>query len=246
MTFLTGSVSKRGGRGVNQDACGHLALEDGACWIVADGLGGHRGGEIASRLAVDAALSSFRTDRRMLAEVVAGHILAAHRAIIEGQQGAPELAGMRTTIVVLVSDYRSFISAHVGDSRLYYLRGGRITFRTKDHSVPQALADGGEITPEEIRGHVDRNRLLRSLGTAEVPQTSIEIGAHLLSPDDAFMLCVDGFWEYVLETEMEVDFATAGDPADWLGKMERRIIQRADAAHDNYTALAAICNPAPR
>ena len=112
--------------------------------------------------------------------------------------------------------------------------------------MPQALADAGEIAPEEIRGHVDRNRLLRSLGTAETPQPSIEISAHPLSPDDAFLLCVDGFWEYVLETEMEVDFATASDPADWLGKMERRIIQRANETHDNYTALAAVCSPAHR
>lgn len=238
MPFLTGSISKRGSRASNQDACGHLALGGVECWAAADGLGGHRGGEVASKIAVEAALASFRADRRVMPEAAEQHISAAHGAIIERQRSQPKLSQMRTTLVVLVSDGRSFVSAHVGDSRLYYLHDGCVAFQTKDHSVPQALAAAGDISSDQIRFHEDRNRLLRSLGTEESPTPEIHHAPGGLSEGDAFLLCVDGFWEYVWETEMEADFAKSGDPAEWLERMEARLLRRAPESHDNYTAAA--------
>ena len=241
MYFQTGRLSDRGGRARNQDSCGFLMLEDGACWVVADGLGGHIGGEVASAIAVEAILNSFRQNRALSPDAIEGHTRAAHNAIIEKQQQEPHLSNCRTTVVVLVSDYQSALWAHTGDSRLYHLRGGRIHFQTKDHSVPQVMADAGEITFDRIRHHEDRNRLLRALGTEGDPRPTVQKEPQRLCPQDAFLLCVDGFWEYVLETEMEVDYSKAVDPADWLAKMESRIARRADESHDNYTAIGVFC-----
>jgi serine/threonine protein phosphatase PrpC len=99
------------------------------------------------------------------------------------------------------------------------------------------LCKAGEITPAQIRFHEDRNRLLRSLGNSGFNPTIRENSAPL-EPQDAFLLCSDGFWEYVNEREMEADLATAPGPKDWLTSMEARLKARVKSEHDNYSAIA--------
>ncbi|HKV38601.1 MAG TPA: protein phosphatase 2C domain-containing protein, partial [Blastocatellia bacterium] len=216
--------------------------DDAACWVVADGLGGHRGGAVASRLAVDTILGSFHQNRTLSPAAISGHVFAANQAVLSRQREDSEFSQARTTVVVLVSDYRSCLWAHVGDSRLYHFRGGRLLSQTKDHSVPQAMADAGEISGDRIRYHEDRNRLLRTLGMEGELRPAASTQAVRLREDDAFLLCVDGFWEYVLETEMGVDLAKSACSGDWLTKMEARILRRAKDGHDNYTAVAVLCS----
>jgi serine/threonine protein phosphatase PrpC len=237
MSFRAACISNRGGRESNQDACDFLMLDDGACWVVADGLGGHRGGAVAAKLAVDTILASFRRNRELSPSALQGHLLAAHNAIVDLQNSSRDLQTMRTTVVVLISDYSSFLSAHAGDSRLYYFQGGRIEYQTRDHSVPQAMADAGDISAAEIRRHQDRNRLLRALGMEQEIRPSVQQGKERLHREDAFLLCVDGFWDHVQESEMEADLAKSGDPGAWLATMESRILRRAEEGHDNYTAI---------
>lgn len=239
--FQVASISKGGGRQSNQDSSNYLMFEDGACFVVADGLGGHQGGEVAANLAVETILTSFRYNRELSAEALERHLIVAQDAIIREQKQQAELRQMRTTVALLASDYKTFLCAHAGDSRIYHFRGGQIIFQTKDHSVPQSLADGGEISPKEIRHHQDRNRLLRSLGADDHSDAAIQKDRQTIKSGDAFLLCVDGFWEDILETEMEAELAKAIKPADWLAKMEARILRRAKEAHDNYTAIAIFC-----
>ncbi|HYL97977.1 MAG TPA: serine/threonine-protein phosphatase, partial [Blastocatellia bacterium] len=137
-----------------------------------------------------------------------------------------------------LSDYRSFMTGHAGDSRLYYFQSGRIRYQTKDHSVPQTMVDAGEMSAAQIRGHADRNRLLRSLGMDGEFKPTISCEKQPLHSEDAFLICVDGFWEFVYETEMEADLARADTPGNWLSVMESRIVKRAEDGHDNYTAIA--------
>lgn len=241
MYFQAGKVTDRGGRSHNQDNCGYLMLDEGACWVVADGLGGHLGGEVASAIAVEAILNSFRQNPALSPQALEGHIVAAHKAIREKQRQEPHLSNCRTTAVLLVSDYESALWAHAGDSRLYHIRGGRIKFQTKDHSVPQVMVDAGEIAFDSIRHHEDRNRLLRALGAEGEPRPTVQKESQRLYPEDAFLLCVDGFWEHVFETEMEVDYSKAAAPAEWLARMEARIARRAKEDQDNYTAIGVFC-----
>ncbi|HEY6328266.1 MAG TPA: protein phosphatase 2C domain-containing protein, partial [Blastocatellia bacterium] len=173
MGFRTEMISRRGGRASNQDFCDFINLREGACWAVADGLGGHLGGEQASRLAVATILDSFRRNPEFSAGALGRHLLAANGAIVRRQRSEPALRQMRTTAVVLISDYRSVLWAHVGDSRLYYFQNGRVVAQTRDHSVPQILADAGDIAADQIRGHEDKNRLLRALGSEEEPKPTI-------------------------------------------------------------------------
>jgi serine/threonine protein phosphatase PrpC len=240
MAFLTASISQAGGRTVNEDNTGFLDMGSAGCWVVADGLGGHGGGATASRLAVDAVLTSFRANPSVSADAVRGYLATAQAAILR-QQAEPGLSQMRSTVVVLLANEQTVVCGHLGDSRLYQFRNGAVAFQTVDHSVPGSLAAAGSITYDRIRFHEDRNRVLRSLGNDADPNPVIVERA--LNPGDMFLLCTDGFWEYVTEFEMEVDSAKAAAPADWLRFMGSRLLSRAKPDHDNYTAIAMVFRP---
>jgi len=240
MAFSTASVSKCGGRSNNEDYCRFVQLSGCGCWVVADGLGGHSGGEIASRMAVDTIIDSFTRKPGVDHEALMRYLNDAQTALVEYQYKNPAFSGMRTTVVVMVSDYKSAIWAHLGDSRLYLFKSGSITRQTKDHSVPQALVRSGEISYEDIRFHEDRNLLLRTLGYENNLRPAIESQSHTTGKGDAFLLCTDGFWEYVTETEMEMDLACSDTPDAWIEKMEKRLQTRVDGKNDNYTAITII------
>jgi len=235
MAFVTASISNHGGRSVNEDHCGYLEAPGAGCWVVADGLGGHGGGATASALAVDAVLASFRANPKVTADALRSHIAAAHKAILQ-RQSEPSLSQMRSTIVVLLADAERAICGYMGDSRLYQFRDGAVDFQTVDHSVPGALAAGGSIQTDEIRFHEDRNRVLRSLGNED--ELNPAIVERQLRPGDAFLLCTDGFWEYVTELEMEADAAKASTPEEWLHDMASRLLHHAKPENDNWTAVA--------
>jgi serine/threonine protein phosphatase PrpC len=242
--FEAASVSSPGGRKDNEDACGFRMIGDTGCWILCDGLGGHRGGEIAARTAVDAALASFESDPGATPEALAGHVSRANQAVLERQLREPELSLMRTTIVALLADRAAAMWSHAGDSRLYRIRNGRILDQTRDDSVPQRLVDAGEISAAEIRFHEDRSRLLRTLGNRG--EAGATFGSGEVEPGDTFLLASDGFWELIVESEIEADLARSGDPKTWLARMEARIRERiAKEAErigeaDNYSAIAVV------
>ncbi|KJU84110.1 serine/threonine protein phosphatase, partial [Candidatus Magnetobacterium bavaricum] len=166
MKVLTEMMSYKGGRKNNEDFCAYKQLQDSWCWVLADGLGGYNAGEVASRLAVDTIIESFDNDRefRFNIETLAKYIDSAQQTLLKAQEEDDLLYSMRTTIVILLADYDESLWAHIGDSRLYHLRNGQIVYQTKDHSMPKNMVESGEITPEQIRNHPDRNRLLRVLG----------------------------------------------------------------------------------
>lgn len=230
-------LTSSGGRTENQDyaECGDLSGHDLVC-VLADGLGGHRGGRVASRLAVATVFRTIRQDFRFSAEGLTALQQKAHQAIVAEQQ-RPGLEGMRSTLVVLVIRGTQALWLHCGDSRLYHFRDGRIIARTSDHSVPGLFVAANEISVDDIRRHPDRNKLLRSLGgsTQETRGTALKQPV-TLEKEDRFLLSSDGFWEHVLEREMLDSWG--GDVRGWLRSMEALIVQRAKAGHDNYTACA--------
>jgi len=243
--FTAAEISNRGGRSYNEDHILSAVANDTACWVVADGLGGHGGGADASAIACEAAIRSFLANPAVTVEAVQGHTEAAHQAVLQQQVEQPALARMRTTIVMLIANATHAVWGHVGDSRLYHLRGGKIISQTKDHSVPQNLVDAGEITIFDIRHHEDRPRLLRSLGEEQVARATVVAQPIPLAQGDAFLLCTDGLWDYVYELEMELDFAKSNHPAEWLAYMETRLQERVDGTNDNYTAIAVIGDGLP-
>jgi len=225
------SYTDQGGREYNEDASRLVQkAEDRLCLMVADGLGGHGGGEQASQAAVKAVAESWsgRADAKELEAL----LQAANRDVLALQS---ILCAMKTTAVVLALDGAKAAWAHVGDSRLYHFQDGRMVSHTKDHSVAQMNVMLGEITEDQIRFHEDRSRVLRALG--QDGELKVSLQEKTLGPGrHIFLLCTDGFWEFVLEEEMEEDLKTAKDPAQWLALMRARLMARAPKDNDNNTA----------
>jgi serine/threonine protein phosphatase PrpC len=242
--FETQSATYAGGRSYNEDAVRHLTSNGHSCWMLADGLGGHGGGQEASKLATDAVAESFLQHAEASPAALATYLEAARLAVVRKQEEDPQLLGMRTTLVLLVSDGAQALWAHIGDSRLYYFRDGQLAARTFDHSVPQAMVDAGQLKPSQIRRHEDRNRLLRCLGGREELRATIMEKPKPVQPGDAFLLCSDGFWEYVTETAMEFDLLKSPTAAEWLFHMEVRLRTDLPEDCDNYSAVAIVARQA--
>ena len=232
MELETANRTDKGGREHNEDSVREIYKEGGYCAVVADGLGGHGGGELASSLAAEEICGNWngRADNTELERI----IRLAHEGVRKIQ--TPECA-MKTTAVVLALEKNRAAWAHVGDSRLYHFYNGKIVFQTRDHSASQIAVLLGEITPDQIRFHEDRARILRALG--QDAELNIDSSYEELAPGNhAFLLCSDGFWEYVLENEMEEDLERATNPGQWLELMSGRLSGKVPEDNDNNTACA--------
>lgn len=234
MRLQTALLSESGGRKENEDYCAYLERGGFVCHVLADGLGGHRGGRLASRTAVEKILEAFSTSPGAAAGKISDYLDRAREAFAGDEMREHYL---KTTLVVLLCDYKRAIWGHIGDSRLYHFSRGAIVHQTRDHSLPQLMASAGEIAPEEIRFHEDRNRLTAAFDGGELSRFKFLESPVSLRRRDAFLLCSDGFWEYVYEAEMEKDLAVSTGPRDWIKRMERRLLGRAPKNHDNYSAI---------
>jgi serine/threonine protein phosphatase PrpC len=240
LTPVWASLSSRGGRAENQDRCGDAATPGGRAFVVADGLGGHAGGAAAAAAAVEASLDALKGPGLLGRERLQHAFEAAQHAVQDAPRRDPAAEGCRTTAVVLEIARGRAVWGHLGDTRLYHFRGGAVAHQTLDHSMPQALVQTGAIRPEEIRRHPDRNRLLKSLGgEGEAAPTLLEEPI-ALAAGDAFLLCTDGFWEFVTEEDMLAALGGASGPAEWLERMENGLLHVATGSHDNYSATAVL------
>jgi len=240
MIFKAACISKTGGRSANEDFCSYAVAGDQACYLVADGLGGHRGGALASKTAGEAVLKAFRDKPAVSGVRLKEYIYYAREELQKAERTAESALSLKTTLVVLLVDRQKALWAHVGDSRLYLFKKGKLSFQTRDHSVPQRLAESGEISIEDIRFHEDRNRLIAAF-TGEDDKACVYSEDYYLAANDAFLLCTDGFWEYVYEKEMERTLIDTKLPERWLESMESLLLKRIDSGSDNYSALAVIC-----
>lgn len=231
--IFTSSYSDMGGRPRNEDTVRIKALGDDKVLVVlADGLGGHGGGQIASATAADTVCDGW--DGTATPGSLCDLVQQAHRRILAKQTPACK---MKSTIVVLSLTGRHVDWAYAGDSRLYQFTGGALVRQTRDHSASQIAVLLGQITPEQIRFHEDRSRIFRALG--QDGGLNVDAGSAELSPGDhAFLLCSDGFWEYVYEEEMTQTLAQAASVQDWLDRMRRLLTGRIPENNDNNTAAA--------
>jgi len=230
-----------GGRAQEEDAHAYrLAPDSSGCWVVADGVGGQGAGEVAAHLAVEAVVQAFDAPRNPL-EWLAAAVAAAHDAVAAGRSAGPGAADMASTIVALVIADGQAAWAHVGDSRLYHFRGGRLQARTEDHSLVELMIARGALAEAQRATFPRRHVILQALGETDEPRPGLS-GPLVLTPDDAFLLCTDGFWEYLTVPVMEAALRATTTAADWLSQLEAALAaaQAADApgAADNYTALA--------
>lgn len=235
-------LSRNGDRENNEDCIGMYQENERFCFALADGLGGHGKGEVASRLAVDSVIEKFALEKTK-ESFMDDAFQNAQDAIIRKQHTGHLYADMKTTLVVLDVEEQAVQWGYIGDSRLYYFQSDRIMERTLDHSVPQMLAAIGEIKEKEIRHHPDRNRLLRVLGTEMEEQRHQKSEWMEKQAHQAFLLCSDGFWELIDERKMEWCLKWAKSPEQWIANMEKIVLKNGRNTNmDNYSAIAVWVN----
>ena len=235
----------------NEDAYGYLlgqmmdeeGIRNWGVFCLADGMGGMDAGEVASRVAVqevlERAADSLKTGTGTKEEHrawPAEWIQAANTAVC----GAMTRRGVQggTTIVVVVAIDDTVTVGHVGDSRLYRVRGPNPDLLTRDHSLAMTHVDQGDITEEEARSHPDRNRLTRSVGgQSPLPSYHVDTQDRLpLDPDDVLILCTDGVWELLKDVELAQEVVRPGESLPRLAQaLLNRVLER--GSPDNATVL---------
>ncbi len=198
MKYELAEYSLRGAREMNQDAIGYSERGNSVLLVLADGLGGHEGGELASELLVQAVIHAYQSVKQAMitqpSAFLALAILHAHRAINSmGKAQNPPIEPRTTCVLCLVQDGYAYW-AHVGDSRLYLLRNNKVVRRTKDHTQIEQLRQEGVLSESDMQTHPEKSRLLRCVGGPREPL--VTLGEEMaLMPGDVLLLCTDGLWE---------------------------------------------------
>ena len=190
--------------------------------IVADGMGGHKAGEVASAIAAKSILDTVRGDiqtahdgaRASQAELspeallIRESIADANRYIFKTATEIPQCQGMGTTVVAVLFYNNMIAIAHVGDSRVYRMRNGDLVQITNDHSLVQELIDRGFFTPEEAEANTPKNLVTRALGIDE--KVEVDIQEHAAKPGDIYLLCSDGLNDMVDDEEIRLTLSKCG------------------------------------
>jgi protein phosphatase len=219
-------------RPINEDS--HYLPEPGERFCaVADGMGGHNAGEVASALAVETFGNCMRHSERLNATAIHDAVVRANEAVFDEGERDDRKNGMGTTFTALCRDGDTVHIAHVGDSRAYLIRNGAIMRVTMDHTLVEELMLQGVITPREAKNHPNRNYITRALGmdrSVEIDLIQLEV-----RPDDVYLLCSDGLSGYVEDKQM---LSVTQGEGGWQEKLGQLVgIALDNGGSDNITAM---------
>ena len=205
MKYALAQATRIGARRINQDRIGTWSTSGALLLAVADGLGGHAHGEVAAELAMRLLAAAFEREAKPRLPDPEAFLTramgAAHAAILREAERRGLDDTPRTVLVACVVQDGVAHWLHIGDSRLYLIRDGRILHRTRDHTVVQALIDSGRIREEATSTHPERNRLLQCLGGFTTPKPD-PCERAVLARGDILLLCSDGFWGPLTQRHM--------------------------------------------
>lgn len=222
----------------NEDS--FMVLPSQGLYAVADGMGGHRAGEVASSTALQElekwAPRFVGLEDQALESGLTEAFVQANRVVYESSTTEPENAGMGTTLTVLLVRSKTAVIAHVGDSRAYLWRDEALTSLTTDHSLVGELVRLEQISLEEAEKHPQRHVLMRAVGADR--GIEVDCGSISLQTGDVFLLCTDGFSNMISNQELAEEFL---EPGPWEERFERlRKLTLERGAPDNFTALCCI------
>ncbi|HEX5683305.1 MAG TPA: PP2C family serine/threonine-protein phosphatase [Ideonella sp.] len=238
MKFSVYQVSRKGGREKNEDRMGYCYTRDSGLFALADGMGGHPEGEVASQLALQTlaaafqreAKSSLKSPLRFLQDsILAGHHQLLRYATEKGLVDTP-----RTTVVACVLQGRAAFWAHCGDSRLYLVRGGNLIARTRDHSYTELQNTLSQVVP--IDAKFNRSVLFTCLGSPGKPVVDT-VGPVTLQTGDRLIVCSDGLWSQLNDEEI-VELLSTRSLSDGVPEMVERALRNGGTHGDNVTVLA--------
>lgn len=223
-------------RAVNQDA--YYLPEAGESFaVVADGMGGHKAGEVASAMAVSEFTRWLRCAPVPTEETVNYAVHEANRIIHRTAQRETDKSNMGTTLVSVWVDDEQVIECNVGDSRAYLLRGGSLTQISRDHSLVGELVEEGKITKQEAMHHPHKNYITRAVGTSSMVQP--EIRTLDRKSGDVWLLCSDGMSNYIEDGEIERILCEQADREKCVRQLIDLALERGGA--DNITVVLVDC-----
>ncbi|HJU22467.1 MAG TPA: PP2C family serine/threonine-protein phosphatase [Casimicrobiaceae bacterium] len=245
MRFTIFQESRKGAREVNQDRIAYTYSRETLLLVIADGMGGHVGGEIAAQIAVRLFIERFHQEAKPILrnpmKFMQDTMLRAHAALGSYASQFSMLETPRTTCVAVVVQGDHAYWTHAGDSRFYLLRQGRLIGSTKDHSKVQYLVDQGVIKPEEVLMHPDRNKIFSCLGGATEPVIDMSRRTPLQN-GDILILCTDGLWSVFPHREMAT-MLTSTPILTTAPQMMREAESRAGPEGDNLSAIVVRWGP---
>lgn len=233
------SITNRGGRKNNEDCIRYANAGDLWCFVVCDGLGGQCCGEVASEIVADGICSAFKEKPELTTGAIYSYMEAAVTVLGEERERDDNKFNMSTTAAVLITDGKKAVWAHCGDSRIYYLSGSDIIRITDDHSVAFTEFKCGMITYDEIRKSPNQNKLLRCMNSPDYFDPDIS-PVEELKHNDSFILCSDGFWELVMEEDIEQTRKQSFSPMQWLQNMLEILHKNETERNDNYSAVVVM------
>lgn len=215
----------KGNHEPNEDTIGMMEKAGAYCFVLADGLGGHGNGDKASQLVAGCVADIF-LEKGDSPEFLREAFCESQKQLLEEQKQLKCAESMKTTMVVLTVGETEIRWGHIGDSRLYQFKRNRLKKRTLDHSVPQMLANAHQIRESEIRHHPDRSHLMRVMGTKwEGEPFELEVPVPIKCwGRQAFLLCSDGFWELIEESEMMQLLKEAKTVQQWMDRMVETVM----------------------
>lgn len=242
-------VTDAGGRESNQDALRSAQQDDLRCFVISDGVGGEAGGEIASRTIVDAVTGRFLEEASFGPRALRSYIDCAALEVERCKNSDDRLREMRATVAAVLIDCenQSASWAYLGDTRVYLFRKNKVYSVTKDHSLVQQLVNAGYCGADQLRTHPQRSVLCGAIGGDSADMLEVTVAASMIEAGDAFLVCTDGFWEWIDEEEMENAAASARSAQEWLAAM-RAVVEekgrRSAKSRDNYTAFTIFLSAA--
>ncbi|GAB4558049.1 MAG: serine/threonine-protein phosphatase [Rhizobacter sp.] len=238
MRFTVYQVSRKGGREKNEDRMGYCYTRDSGLFALADGMGGHPEGEVASQLALQTLAAMFQRDAkptlkepmRFLHEA----IIAGHHQLLRYATQKALIDTPRTTVVACVLQGNNAYWAHCGDSRLYLVRGEKLVARTRDHSYSELQETMSHVVPMGER--FNRNVLFTCLGSPGKPVVDT-VGPLVLQRGDRLLLCSDGLWGTVTDAEITEQLGK-NTIADAVPELVEQALRNGGAKSDNVSVLA--------
>ena len=239
MRFSVYQVSRKGGRDKNEDRMGYCYTRDSGLFALADGMGGHPEGEVASQLALQTLAALFQRDAKpMLAEPLKflhEAIIAGHHQLLRYATEKALIDTPRTTVVACLMQGNAAYWAHCGDSRLYLVRGDKLVARTRDHSYSELQETLSQVVP--VGERFNRNVLFTCLGSPGKPVVDTA-GPLLLQPHDRVLLCSDGLWGSVSDAVITEHLASR-PISDAVPDLVELALRNGGAKSDNVTVLTA-------
>ncbi len=235
-------ISDKGGRSANQDYAVAFESKFGILMVLCDGMGGAKGGEVASKLIAEYIISEYKkfNDKISIKEFLIYTLQNANKALLEAANASSELSEMKTTLALVHVQENRAIFIHVGDSRIYLFRKGNLTFRSKDHSKVQELIDRGKLKEKMAMGHPKSNIITRAMGAGD--NCLMEIKNVSISKSDLIFLTSDGIHGSLTDFQIKkaVLFSkSVGDIVDRLSDLAKKFgLEKLNNRHDNLTIIA--------